>query len=201
MLATFEARGLQRLPVDGMARLLRDHVEGEPRQHEVAAGVLFSRGLRDAPNIIDNVIVPHCGDLLLPLGGQQTQPHDAAERPDILGRGSLPDRSDLVVIENAIARFGIAAFHASGENRDVVRPAGVPICHAPQISETGVGLPRAMLVLNPIEQFRNIGPFQLDEGTFAQNWQDIFAEAALDLGSRPQPFGGPTDGRGRRGRA
>jgi hypothetical protein len=81
----------------------------------------LSRGLRDAPNIIDNVIVPHRGDLLLPLGGQQTQPHDAAERPDILGRGSLPDRSDLV-IENAIARFGIAAFHASGENRDVVRP-------------------------------------------------------------------------------
>jgi hypothetical protein len=32
-----------------------------------------------------------------------------------------------------------------------------------------VGLPRAMLVLNCIEQFRNIGPFQLDEGTVAQN--------------------------------
>lgn len=46
-----------------------------------------------------------------------------------------------------------------------------------------------MLVLNPIEQFRNIGPFQLDEGTVAQNWQDIFVETALDLGSRPQPFG------------
>ena len=55
--------------VHGVARLFRDHVERELGQREVAAGILFSRVLRDAPNIIDDVIVPHRGDLLLPLGG------------------------------------------------------------------------------------------------------------------------------------
>jgi hypothetical protein len=51
-------------------------------------GASAARGLRDAPNTIDDVIVPHRGDLLLPLGSQQTQPNNAAEAPG--GRGSLP---------------------------------------------------------------------------------------------------------------
>ena len=96
----------------------------------------------------------------------------------------VPDRADLVVVEDAVARLRLWILppHAAHDRRLVVVVAGrEPIHDAAHDAQHAIGLPGAVIVLHVVEQRGDIAAADAEKFAVAPDRQHVAREEPFDL--------------------